>query len=97
LRLGKKGIPLHGFRAMLPRPYGAWVKASEPAVEGWKAKMARAASDGDALIAAAKDLVAKTPSGRATSVLRLPSIAADAPPAGSVDVSGSCRMAGRAR
>jgi hypothetical protein len=89
---------------MLPRsPYEAWVKASEPAVEGWKAKTARAAIDGEAVIAAAKDLVANTPSGRATSELRLPSIAVVSRlpltrrPAGSVDVSGSCRIAGRAR
>jgi TRAP-type C4-dicarboxylate transport system substrate-binding protein len=39
--------------------YEAWVRASEPAVEVWKANVARAGIDGDKLIAAAKELIAK--------------------------------------
>jgi TRAP-type C4-dicarboxylate transport system substrate-binding protein len=39
--------------------YEAWVRASEPAVQFWKEKVARTGVDGDKLIAAAKELVAK--------------------------------------
>jgi TRAP-type C4-dicarboxylate transport system substrate-binding protein len=39
--------------------YDAWVRASEPAIERWKAKVGRAGIDGTRLIAAAKELVAK--------------------------------------
>jgi TRAP-type C4-dicarboxylate transport system substrate-binding protein len=39
--------------------YEAWVRASQPAIQQWKAKVARAGIDGDNLIAAAKELVAK--------------------------------------
>jgi TRAP-type C4-dicarboxylate transport system substrate-binding protein len=39
--------------------YEAWVAASQPAIETWKAKMGKAGIDGAGLIAAANDLVAK--------------------------------------
>jgi TRAP-type C4-dicarboxylate transport system substrate-binding protein len=39
--------------------YEAWVDASEPAIEAWKAKVARSGIDGARLIAAARDLVTK--------------------------------------
>jgi TRAP-type transport system periplasmic protein len=39
--------------------YEAWVRASEPAIQDWKAKVGHAGIDGDKLIAAAKELVAK--------------------------------------
>jgi TRAP-type C4-dicarboxylate transport system substrate-binding protein len=39
--------------------YEAWVDASAPAIEAWKAKVARVGIDGARLIAAARDLVAK--------------------------------------
>jgi TRAP-type transport system periplasmic protein len=39
--------------------YEAWVRASEPAIADWKAKAGRAGIDGDKLIVAAKELVAK--------------------------------------
>jgi TRAP-type transport system periplasmic protein len=39
--------------------YEAWVRASEPAIQDWKAKVGRAGIDGDKLFAAAKELVVK--------------------------------------
>jgi TRAP-type C4-dicarboxylate transport system substrate-binding protein len=39
--------------------YEAWVRASEPAIQAWKTKADRAGIDGDKLIAAARELVAK--------------------------------------
>jgi TRAP-type transport system periplasmic protein len=39
--------------------YEAWVRASEPAIQDWKAKVGRAGIDGDKLFTAAKELVAK--------------------------------------
>jgi TRAP-type transport system periplasmic protein len=39
--------------------YDAWVEASQTVNEAWKAKVGRAGIDGDKLIAAAKELVAK--------------------------------------
>jgi TRAP-type transport system periplasmic protein len=39
--------------------YEAWVRASEPAIQDWKAKVSRSGIDGDKLIAAAKELVEK--------------------------------------
>jgi TRAP-type C4-dicarboxylate transport system substrate-binding protein len=39
--------------------YEAWVRAGDPAIQDWKAKVGRAGIDGDKLIAAAKELVAK--------------------------------------
>jgi TRAP-type C4-dicarboxylate transport system substrate-binding protein len=39
--------------------YEAWVRASDPAIQDWKAKVGRAGIDGDKLIAAARGLVAK--------------------------------------
>ncbi len=39
--------------------YEAWVRASDPAVADWKARVGRAGIDGDRLFAAAKELVTK--------------------------------------
>jgi TRAP-type C4-dicarboxylate transport system substrate-binding protein len=41
------------------KDYDAWVRASEPAIHDWKARVGRAGIDGDKLVAAAKQLVAK--------------------------------------
>jgi TRAP-type C4-dicarboxylate transport system substrate-binding protein len=59
--VGRDAFTLAGGEVTFVRgeDYEDWVKASEPAIESWKARVGRIGIDGDKLIAVARELVAK--------------------------------------
>jgi TRAP-type transport system periplasmic protein len=59
--IGRRAVAAAGGEVTFVKnaDYEAWVRATEPVVESWKAKVGRAGIDGAKLIAAARELVAK--------------------------------------